>query len=89
MFLARLHVGVVTDLAGIPFPFFVGVVTDLAGIPLTTGTRVKVVGWRDIFWQPSVYQKKNMLFACIHNVVLHWSCTVSYTHLTLPTICSV
>ena len=49
MFLARLHVGVVTDLAGIPFPVYVGVVTDLAGIPLTTGTRVKVVGWRDIF----------------------------------------
>ena len=55
MFLARLHVGVVTDLAGIPIPVLVGVVTDLAGIPLTTGTRVKVVGWRDIFWQPSVY----------------------------------
>ena len=65
MFLARLHVGVVTDLAGIPFPGFCWVVTDLAGIPLTTGTRAKGVGWRDIFRQPSVYQKKE------HVVRLH------------------
>ena len=83
MFLARLQVAVVTDLAGIPFPVFVGVVTDLAGIPLTTGTRVKVVGWRDILWQPSVYQKKNMLFACIHNVVLHWPCIKLLSHIII------
>ena len=66
-----------------PSPVFVGVVTDLAGIPLTTGTRVKVVGWRDIFWQPSVYQKKNMLFACIHNVVLHWSYIKLLSHIII------